>query len=322
MRALLERVVRAAGAAARARARCRRAGRGGSRAVLALRLEPSTATEHARRQGLGLLPGDRALPRDASATTRSSCSSAATSPNLVLTDEPRPAARARGLPVGQQAEGPGGAGRPEVAVRAARAHEAGARSSTGRARSSTRRSARSTTSSRRSSATRSSRRQRAASRRRASWRKAQGHSKAEQEQGSRTRPSSSSTRSSRATCCRSTCKYGLGLNGLPRIDDPDFVSALVFDPSRGATTPKARFAYLFPRQGLGGDPGAAQAGPDATQQRGRAIELVRDGRGDAGVAAQERRELHGDRRAGAWSRTSTDALTDSTAAAAGGGARS
>ncbi|HWM12818.1 MAG TPA: MMPL family transporter, partial [Solirubrobacteraceae bacterium] len=41
-------------------------------------------------------------------------------------------------------------------------------------------------------------------------------------------------------------RYGLGLTGLPSVDDPEFVSALVFDPSRGATTPKARFAYLFP----------------------------------------------------------------------------
>ena len=41
-------------------------------------------------------------------------------------------------------------------------------------------------------------------------------------------------------------RYGLGLTRLPSIDDPEFVSALVFDPSRGASTPKARFAYLFP----------------------------------------------------------------------------
>ena len=43
-------------------------------------------------------------------------------------------------------------------------------------------------------------------------------------------------------------RYGLGLTGLPSVDDPDFVSALVFDASRGATTPKARFAYLFPSE--------------------------------------------------------------------------
>ena len=52
-------------------------------------------------------------------------------------------------------------------------------------------------------------------------------------------------------------KYGLGVDRAPRLDDPDFVSTLVFDPGRGATTPKARFAYLFPVRGLGRDPGAA-----------------------------------------------------------------
>ena len=41
-------------------------------------------------------------------------------------------------------------------------------------------------------------------------------------------------------------RYGLGLTQLPSVDDPEFVSARVFDPSRGASTPKARFAYLFP----------------------------------------------------------------------------
>ena len=40
--------------------------------------------------------------------------------------------------------------------------------------------------------------------------------------------------------------YGLGLTGAPTLNDPNFVSALVFDPARGARTPKARFAYLFP----------------------------------------------------------------------------
>ncbi|MFL5895322.1 MAG: efflux RND transporter permease subunit [Thermoleophilaceae bacterium] len=39
-------------------------------------------------------------------------------------------------------------------------------------------------------------------------------------------------------------KYGF--SGLPAIDNVDFVDNLVFDPSRGTCTPKARFAYLFP----------------------------------------------------------------------------
>ena len=42
-------------------------------------------------------------------------------------------------------------------------------------------------------------------------------------------------------------RYGLGTK-VPRVDDVDFVSRLVFDPSRGPTTPKARFAYLFPNE--------------------------------------------------------------------------
>jgi hydrophobe/amphiphile efflux-3 (HAE3) family protein len=37
-----------------------------------------------------------------------------------------------------------------------------------------------------------------------------------------------------------------GINGTPRISDPQFIPQIVFDPSRGANQPKARFAYLFP----------------------------------------------------------------------------
>jgi hydrophobe/amphiphile efflux-3 (HAE3) family protein len=38
-----------------------------------------------------------------------------------------------------------------------------------------------------------------------------------------------------------------GITDIPRIDDPNFVSALVFDSSaRDAGVPKSRFAYLFP----------------------------------------------------------------------------
>ena len=70
-------------------------------------------------------------------------------------------------------------------------------------------------------------------------------------------------------------RYGLGLKGLPRIDDPDFVSALVFDPARGATVPKARFAYLFPNQRSAVI--QVRLKPDLTEaERRRAIQLVRD----------------------------------------------
>lgn len=37
-----------------------------------------------------------------------------------------------------------------------------------------------------------------------------------------------------------------GLTSLPSLDNTQFVSQLVFDPSRGTGEPKARFAYLFP----------------------------------------------------------------------------
>ncbi|HEX2016361.1 MAG TPA: MMPL family transporter, partial [Solirubrobacteraceae bacterium] len=37
-----------------------------------------------------------------------------------------------------------------------------------------------------------------------------------------------------------------GLTGIPRLNDPNFVSTLVFDATKTPGTPKARFAYLFP----------------------------------------------------------------------------
>ena len=47
-------------------------------------------------------------------------------------------------------------------------------------------------------------------------------------------------------------KYGLNLTGAPKVNDPDFVYSLVFDPERGARVPKARFSYLFPTRGYRG----------------------------------------------------------------------
>lgn len=69
-------------------------------------------------------------------------------------------------------------------------------------------------------------------------------------------------------------RYDLGLSEVPKIDDPDFVSALVFDPKRGATTPKARFAHLFPNARSAVI--QVRLKPDLSErERGRAIELVR-----------------------------------------------
>ena len=67
-------------------------------------------------------------------------------------------------------------------------------------------------------------------------------------------------------------RYGLALAN-PRIDNPEFVSQLVFDTRRGPGTPKARFAFLFPSRN------AAMVQfrlrPDLTDaERARAIALV------------------------------------------------
>jgi hypothetical protein len=68
-------------------------------------------------------------------------------------------------------------------------------------------------------------------------------------------------------------KYGL--SGIPSLDDPTYVSTVVFDPAQPPGTPKARFNFLFP------SPDAAmitvRLKPDLTQQeRERAIGLFRD----------------------------------------------
>ena len=85
-------------------------------------------------------------------------------------------------------------------------------------------------------------------------------------------------------------EFNRGLVGLalqynvsqpPAINDPSFVSQLVFDTARGVNVPKARFSYLFP---------SSQAAliqvrlrPDLTEdQRERAVDLVQT------AAAQER----------------------------------
>ena len=69
-------------------------------------------------------------------------------------------------------------------------------------------------------------------------------------------------------------KYGLNLSGAPKLNDPDFVYQLVFDPARGAREPKARFAYLFPSADSALVSVRLKAGlSDA--ERARAVALVR-----------------------------------------------
>jgi uncharacterized protein len=104
--------------------------------------------------------------------------------------------------------------------------------------------------------------------------KAQGQSKADQDKAAKAAEQIVYAQFTR-DLLQINLRYGLGLKGLPRIDDPDFVSALVFDPARGATTPKARFAYLFPNKHSALI--QVRLKPNLTEhQRRQAIQLVRD----------------------------------------------
>jgi hydrophobe/amphiphile efflux-3 (HAE3) family protein len=69
-------------------------------------------------------------------------------------------------------------------------------------------------------------------------------------------------------------KYGLNLTGAPKVNDPDFVYQLVFDPERGARVPKARFAYLFPSADSALVSVRLKAGL-SDEQRSRAVSLIR-----------------------------------------------
>ncbi|HYV17267.1 MAG TPA: MMPL family transporter, partial [Conexibacter sp.] len=65
-----------------------------------------------------------------------------------------------------------------------------------------------------------------------------------------------------------------GIQGIPQIDSKPFISQIVFDPARGASVPKSRFAYLFPNR----DAALIQVRlrPDlTTRERTKAIALVR-----------------------------------------------
>jgi hydrophobe/amphiphile efflux-3 (HAE3) family protein len=65
-----------------------------------------------------------------------------------------------------------------------------------------------------------------------------------------------------------------GLTGKPSLDDRSFVSALVFDSSKPAGTPKQRFAYLFPSRNAALVSVRMRAGL-SERQRARTISLIR-----------------------------------------------
>ena len=75
---------------------------------------------------------------------------------------------------------------------------------------------------------------------------------------------------------RTTLQLALkyGITSTPQLNDPSFVSRIVFDPSRPQGTPKARFAYIFPAK----DSALIQVRlrPDLTEgERDDAIALIR-----------------------------------------------
>jgi hydrophobe/amphiphile efflux-3 (HAE3) family protein len=82
-----------------------------------------------------------------------------------------------------------------------------------------------------------------------------------------------------------------GLRAVPRLDDPNFVSALVFDPAKPAGTPKRKFAYLFPSKGGPGETALVQIRLKAglgEAQRSAALRHIR-----AAVAMKEWRPGNG-----------------------------
>ena len=66
-----------------------------------------------------------------------------------------------------------------------------------------------------------------------------------------------------------------GLRGIPTIDDPTYVSTVVFDPNQPAGTPKARFNFLFPSREAAMI--TVRLEPELSQaERERTISLMRD----------------------------------------------
>ena len=288
---------RGAAAATRARRCSRCSARAG--AALALGLQPSAATSTLAGRGSDTLPGDRALPR-ALRRPRDRRARARAARAARADRQPRPAARAGGLPLGQRAAGPDAARRR----RAARARRSRAsrpvqvvygpgtfiNSAVGEIQDQLRAPAR-----RQGGATR-------ARRPRAARELARRAGQAEGRAGPRwpSRREQLVYAQFVRDLLQLNLKYGLGVDKAPRLDDPDFVVDARVRP--GARRDDAEGALRLPvpvvaarrRSRCGSSRGCR------TRQRERAIALVR--RGGARCREwklQERRRLHGHRRAGA-----------------------
>jgi uncharacterized protein len=101
---------------------------------------------------------------------------------------------------------------------------------------------------------------------------AQGLPKSEQQQAAQAAADEVGRRF-QARLLRAAAQYGI--TRLPRIDDPLFVSSVVFDTRQPPGTPKARFSYLFPNRDSALI--AVRLRPDlSNSERGRALGLIRD----------------------------------------------
>jgi uncharacterized protein len=93
----------------------------------------------------------------------------------------------------------------------------------------------------------------------------------------------------RAQFIQSAIQLGLqyGLTDVPRVDDPSFVSALVFDSrARDAGVPKSRFAYLFPSKNAALI--QVRMRPELSEEeRRRAIDLIEEATAQRAFRPQE-----------------------------------
>ena len=174
---------------------------------------------------------------------------------------PAPRARPRGLPLGQRAEGPGAARRARTGRARGSRGRSRSRSSSGPGRSSTRPSARSRTSSSAQSAAKAAQADRAAKAARALAR-SQGRSEKEAR-----KLGEQAKQLVLAEFVRNTLQLALkyGITSAPQLNDPSFVSRIVFDPNRPAGHAEGALRLHLPGEGQRADPGP----PAPRPHRGR-----------------------------------------------------
>jgi len=104
-----------------------------------------------------------------------------------------------------------------------------------------------------------------------------GDSKAQQERRARAASQQVESQFTQQALALAT-RYGL--TGLPSLENPDFISTLVFDTSKGQVgVPKSRFAYLFPSSTSAVIQVRLRSGLDEAQ-RARTIQLIQQVIGD------------------------------------------